>query len=44
MAQELDLWNSKLTLGQANRQPVLSTEEEDLTKVIPMLLQAGTEH
>ena len=44
MTQKFNPRNSELTLGQANRQPVLSTEEEDLTKVIHMLLQAGTEH
>ena len=44
MTQELNLWNSELTLGQADRQSVLSTEEQDLTKVIYVLLQAGAEH
>jgi len=44
MTQELDLRNGELTLGQADRQSVLSTKEQNLTEVIYMLLQAGAKH
>ena len=44
MAQELYLRNHELTLVQADHQSMLTTEEENLTKVINMLFKTATKH
>ena len=34
MLEKLDLGHSKFTLGEANRQPILMTEEKNLAKMV----------
>ena len=44
MTQKLYPRHGEFTLGQANRQSMLTTEEEDLTEMINVLLQTGAKH
>ena len=44
MTQKLYLKHGEFTLGQVNRQSMLTTEEEDLMKMIYVLLQTAAKH